>query len=133
MSGTKFDQGKAPLDLLPSDALLSVAEVLAFGEKKYAAGNWAKGLEYRRLISAALRHIGAFNAGEDKDPESGLSHIAHASCCLLFLLSMEKRRPDLDNRWDKPSKPVRPDPIGDELVERTRVAIGLGLKTKYKT
>lgn len=106
-TGTKHDTGKPPMDLLPHESLVEVAKVLAFGEKKYSAGNWAKGIEYRRLISAAQRHLGDFNAGIDKDEESGLSHLAHAACCLLFLLYMEKKRPDLDNRWAKAeAKPV---------------------------
>ena len=31
-----FDAGKTRLDLLPVDALCQVADVLAYGEKKYA-------------------------------------------------------------------------------------------------
>jgi hypothetical protein len=102
--GTKHDNGKAPMDLLPHESLIEVAKVLGFGEKKYSAGNWAKGISYRRLISAAQRHIGEFNSGVDKDAESGLSHIAHASCCLLFLLYMEQKKPELDDRWVKEAK-----------------------------
>lgn len=101
-SGTKHDQGKAPLDLIPYAGEEAIAQVLAFGAKKYAPGNWAKGIEYSRLISAAKRHIGAYASGEDVDPESGLSHIAHAGCCIMFLLHMQKHRPDLDDRWSKP-------------------------------
>lgn len=106
--GVKFDAGKAPLDLLPYEALAEVARVLGFGEIKYGTGNWAQGVEQRRLISAALRHIGQFNSGEDFDPESGINHIAHATCNLLFSLWMYKNRPDLDNRWSKKVLP-RPD------------------------
>jgi len=111
MSGTKYDAGKAPLDLLPFEAEEEIARVLAFGEKKYSAGNWAKGIGYRRLLAAARRHIGAFNSGVDKDEESGLSHIAHAACCLMFLLYMEKKRPDLDDRWAKPTRGPEPGSI----------------------
>jgi len=100
-SGLKYDENKPPLDLLPPDALNEVAKVLAFGAKKYARGNYRKGLQYSRLISASLRHIMAFNAGEDKDPESNESHIAHAACCLLFLLDMQKLKPEMDDRWTK--------------------------------
>lgn len=120
MSGTKHDQGKPPLDLLPYDALVEVAKVLQFGESKYSAGNWAKGIEYRRLISAAYRHLGAYNSGEDYDEESGLLHTAHLACCVLFLISMSKRHPNLDNRWDKNAKSILPfsqgkNPVGGNL------------------
>lgn len=99
--GLKYDDGKAPMDLLPYESLEEIAKVLGFGEKKYTAGNWAKGIEMRRLLSAAMRHLGQFNSGQDIDEESGLSHLAHAGCCILFAIYMNKFRPDLDNRWTK--------------------------------
>lgn len=97
--GLKFDQDKPRMDLLPYSSLEEIAKVLTFGAKKYTAGNWAKGLHYSRLISAAQRHIGSMNEGEDTDPESGLPHSAHAACCLLFLIWMQKNKPEMDDRW----------------------------------
>jgi hypothetical protein len=97
VSGTKYDSGKAPLSLIPPEALVAEAEVLAFGARKYAAHNWRGGFEWSRLIDAALRHITAF--GEDKDPESGLSHLAHARCCLGFLIAHEVNGLGHDNRY----------------------------------
>lgn len=99
--GVKHDSNKSPMDLLPFDSLDEIAKVLAFGEIKYAAGNWANGISTRRLISATMRHILQFNSGEDNDPESGLSHLAHAGCNIVFALWMMKNRPDMDNRWVK--------------------------------
>jgi len=99
--GVKFDAEKAALDLIPLEALIGLGNVLTFGAKKYQRANWANGIEYSRLISAALRHIAAFNAGQDMDPESGLSHIDHALCNLAFLAWMRVHRTDMDNRWIK--------------------------------
>lgn len=65
------------------------------------AGNWAKGIEMRRLLSAAMRHIGQFNSGQDLDEESQTLHIANAACNLLFAIWMYKNKPELDNRWAK--------------------------------
>jgi hypothetical protein len=87
------------MSLLDSSWLLGVAEVLTFGEKKYAANNWRKGLSVSRLMDAAARHQASFNDGEDLDPESGKSHLYHASCCLMFASWMIKNRPDLDDRY----------------------------------
>jgi len=95
----KYDQDKPPLDLLSRVALEETAKVMAFGAKKYAAHNWRKGFDWNRPLAAAMRHIQAFNDGEDKDPESGLSHLAHAACCIMFLLEFEKTHPELDNRY----------------------------------
>ena len=104
MKGIKYDDGKARMSLVPHGAMEEVAKVLAFGANKYSPGNWAKGIQYSRLLDAAERHVGAFNEGQDKDNESGLSHIAHATCCLLFLLWMEKNKPEMDDRWIKEIK-----------------------------
>ena len=95
----KFDDGKLPLHLLSTEAMNQTAAVLAFGAEKYAAHNWRKGFVWSRPLSAAMRHITAFNAGEDKDPESGLSHLAHAACCIMFLLEFEKTHKELDDRY----------------------------------
>ena len=97
--GLKFDQDKAPMDLLDPFALTQVAAVLLFGARKYARHNWRNGIKISRLIAASLRHIMAFNDGEDFDSETGLSHLAHAMCCLMFALWMMEHRPDMDDRW----------------------------------
>lgn len=106
--GLKFDQDKAPLELLDRVFLFGVAMVLAFGAKKYARDNWRKGIELSRLIGAAMRHILAFNDGEDNDEESGLSHLYHAGCCLMFAARMHRDRPDLDDRYKRPTPPADP-------------------------
>ena|SRR3990167_1261216 len=84
----KFDNDKTDWAILPFSSIEEIVKVLKFGETKYARGNFAvgKGLGYLRLINASIRHIIAFARGEDNDPESGLNHIAHAACCLVFLL-----------------------------------------------
>lgn len=97
--GTKHDQGKPPMALLDPEFLEGVARVLDFGAKKYAAHNWRNGLAYSRLISASYRHLGAINKGEDVDPETGELHAYHLGCTIMFLASMMKTRPDLDDRW----------------------------------
>lgn len=97
--GIKHDSDKPALALLPFRATEEVAKVLAFGAKKYDAWNWKKGFAWSRLIGAALRHLFAFARGEDKDAETGLSHLAHAACCVLFLLEHELESLGSDDRW----------------------------------
>ncbi len=105
--GVKHDEGKPPLGLLDGYALEQVALVMAMGEKKYGRHNWRGGFKYSRLIDAALRHIFAFNDGTDHDPESNLSPIAHAICMLMFLLRIQRDRPDLDDRYLSGTKEVK--------------------------
>lgn len=97
--GVKHDQEKIPLELLSSTWLMGVGRVLGFGAKKYAAHNWRKGLQQSRLLGAALRHIVAYLGGEDRDEETGLSHLYHASCCLMFTSELKETHPELDDRW----------------------------------
>ncbi len=87
----KHDTGKPRADLLPPRALLAVARVLALGAKKYGPNNWHKCQEPPRYVGAALRHVLAYMSGEKRDAESGESHLAHAACCVLFLLELDER------------------------------------------
>jgi len=103
-AAVKFDVDKPRTDLFSEPALYGLAKVLGFGAKKYAADNWRKGLEWRRCIGAAFRHLLAFSAGEDIDPESGLPHIDHAMCCLMFLSEYQKRGTGTDDRYKGGSK-----------------------------
>lgn len=98
----KFDRGKPRLDLLPTSALEEVAKVMAAGAAKYDDHNWRKGTAWSRYYAAALRHLFAWWRGEDNDPETGLSHLAHATCCLLFILEYArggKRHEKNDDRY----------------------------------
>lgn len=100
--GAKFDSGKAPYHLLAFDAIGGTVDVLAFGAAKYAPRNWEKGIVYSRVYAAALRHMTAWWMGEDGDQETGLSHLDHAACCLMFLQAYTKRGiPGLDDRPNK--------------------------------
>ena len=42
--GIKFDEGKAPLELIAPEMLFATATVLGFGAAKYAPRNWEKGM-----------------------------------------------------------------------------------------
>lgn len=85
-TGVKYDQQKARYDLLPWLALECASVVLLHGSKKYDEHNWRKGLHWSRLVRAAIGHVAAFARGEDYDRETHLPHLAHAACCVLFLL-----------------------------------------------
>ena len=86
--GKKSDTGKLRWDLLPWGALVPVARVLDFGARKYAEENWRHVRPFRKRYKAALlRHVLAYANGEELDRETGESHLAHATCCALFLLA----------------------------------------------
>lgn len=84
---TKHDEGKWRFSLIPMSALLQIIGVLEFGAKKYTQGGWKTVPNAQeRYFNACIRHLTAWWDGERNDSESGLSHLAHAGCCILFLL-----------------------------------------------
>ena len=90
--GTKDDKQKPRWSLLPKGTIGQVIAVLEFGADKYQVNNWQHVSNHQeRYYDAAMRHLEAWWNFERKDNESGLSHLAHAVCCLLFLMWFERR------------------------------------------
>lgn len=96
--GRKDDHSKPRMDLIPPEALEQLAAVLSFGAKKYDDRNWEKGMKWSRVYAATLRHLLSWWKGEEKDPESGFSHLSHALCCIAFLVTYEARSRGTDDR-----------------------------------
>ncbi len=94
----KLDTGKARLDLLAPDFLHAMGRVMAFGAKKYAAWSWSDGKAWSKDYAAVLRHMTYWANGEDLDPESGESHLAHAASDIMFLLVSQLRGLGTDDR-----------------------------------
>ena len=89
IEGTKFDQGKTRIDLLPPEFVIAVSKILTYGSVKYEDHNWRKGIAYSRVAGALLRHLFAYLGGEIQDPETGMSHLWHAACNLAFLITFD--------------------------------------------
>lgn len=89
--GVKYDVGKVPLDLISTYAMEEVAKVLDFGARKYDRYNWAKGMNYSRVLAAAKRHMAAWENRIDIDEEAGTNHLANAMVNLMFLLDYQLR------------------------------------------
>lgn len=88
--GRKFDNSKNRWDLLPWAEVEEVVEILTFGAEKYEENNWQHVFPRSRYIAAGMRHFTARIKGEKIDPESGKSHLAHAICCMLFIMWGDK-------------------------------------------
>lgn len=95
----KKDSGKTDWSLMPWESVEEINRVLEFGAQKYSAHNWKEGggFSYTRVLNSLLRHIFSYIRGEDRDPESGLSHLAHAGCNVLFLLYYERYKEKYSN------------------------------------
>lgn len=88
----KKDSGKDQWYLMPFETLRDVVRVLMFGASKYTPFGWQAVVKDnpKRYFDAAIRHLVAWQSGEKYDQESGLSHLAHAACDVIFLLWNEK-------------------------------------------
>jgi hypothetical protein len=98
-TGNHFDDGKPPIHLIPSEAITGIAKALDFGAKKYGEYNFRKGIKHTKIIDSLIRHALAYLAGEDFDPESGLSHIQHLGANYAMLEYIRLHHPDLDDRF----------------------------------
>jgi hypothetical protein len=103
--GARFNEGKPQLSfaVLGREVLAGEAAVWERGAKKYARGNWLKGMSWTQSADSLLRHLSAFLNGEDNDPETGLPHVDHIVCCAKILSNSVHTRPELDDREKKDS------------------------------
>lgn len=97
--GVKDNRGKSRVDLLPTKPLVAAGEVMEYGARKYKPHNWRLGLNWSDTMASAMRHLLAFNDGEDLDPETGKPHLAHALCQVLFLAEYYMTGTGTDDRF----------------------------------
>jgi hypothetical protein len=101
-----YDSHKPRMELLPTEGLVEWARAMTFGASKYGDNNWRRGLAWTRVLGSLSRHLTAFSSGEDRDPESGVSHMAHVMCNAAFLLNYEKHKPQFDDRYQRAEEPA---------------------------
>lgn len=78
---------KPQLHLLPPIFCTETAAALSDGARKYGAWNFRRSRVIRSTYtSAILRHVMAIQNGEDRCPESGVTHLGHiaANCAILL-------------------------------------------------
>jgi hypothetical protein len=113
--GSKLAQFAA----LDPRAITELAKVAGFGAQKYSQHNFLRGYDWSLSANAASRHFLAWLGGEDVDPESGLSHLAHAMWNLHTLIAFQSRGLGTD---DRPTAANLAALVGDieQLAERER-------------
>lgn len=99
MSAKKFDENKPDISLLPYNSLAEISKAMMFGAKKYGRHNYLEGRGWLSLGAAMLRHGLKWVDGEDKDPESGVSHLAHVSANCIMLMEYAFRGLGNDDRY----------------------------------
>lgn len=95
----KIGKTKPPLHLIPPSA--EIAESMAFevGAAKYGPYNWREATVAASVyMAAAKRHLAQWWDGNNIDPESGATHLAHARACLAILIDAESIGKLVDDR-----------------------------------
>ncbi len=78
---------KPDLSNIPPSAILALAGAMSLGAKKYGPFNWREHqISSSVYYSACMRHLMQWWDGEDIDPESGQTHLAHAMACLALTI-----------------------------------------------
>lgn len=94
-----FGVRKPSAQFIPPVALIEESVVMALGAAKYGAFNWQQDpVDASTYYSAAIRHLLQWFSGEDRDQESGASHLAHVRACMAILLDAQASGKLVDDR-----------------------------------
>lgn len=132
-TGGQKGQKPEQFSLLPWPALGEIAKVYAFGAEKYDRDNWRKGYDWHLSMDAIIRHLAAFWAGEDLDPESGLPHLAHAGFHVLTLLTFLADTDQYGDLDDRPETLRARREATDALRHATLESLGLAPEQRIET
>jgi hypothetical protein len=98
-------RAKVSLSLVPSVAILEMAQAFRDGASKYGPFNWRKDpVSASVYLDAAFRHMELYRAGQDIASDSGIKHIVHSMSCFAILLDAELVGSLIDDR-DKMEDP----------------------------
>ncbi|TCR07303.1 dATP/dGTP diphosphohydrolase domain-containing protein [Neorhizobium sp. JUb45] len=94
-----FGVRKPSAQFIPPVAIIEESAVMALGAAKYGAFNWQDDpVDATTYYSAAIRHLLQWFSGEDRDTESGASHLAHVRACMGILLDAQGAGTLIDDR-----------------------------------
>lgn len=96
---TVLGEAKPKISDTPTIGIREMGKVFTMGAAKYGRFNWRKHTVSSSVYyDAAFRHLSAWFEGEDTDPESGLSHLAHVMACMNILMDAAAHDKLNDNR-----------------------------------
>lgn len=95
----RYNGGKNRLDLVPMKWMEGLGSVVTFGANKYRPNGWRDGMPWNNTLGSALRHIAAWQNGEELDSDSGLPHLLHAATNLMFIYTYQQEGIGEDDRF----------------------------------
>lgn len=104
---TIMGEAKPKMSDTPVIGIRLLGQVHTHGAEKYGRFNWREhNVSSSVYYDAAMRHITAWFDGEDNDPDTGLSHLAHVMAGMNIILDAQDHKSLNDNR---------PKNLGSEL------------------
>lgn len=81
---------KPSLSAVAMRSVYEMGKAMDDGAKKYGRFNWRENSVISDIyIDAALRHINAWQDGENNATDSGVNHLAHAMACMSIIIDAE--------------------------------------------
>lgn len=101
----RYNSGKVQTREIDPNFILGIGEVLTKSREKYDHFNWCKPTKLSTPYESMMRHIMAFQSGEDFDKETQSHHLLHAATNLMFMYYHITNNPeDSDDRFFKKDK-----------------------------
>ena len=93
------EDNKLPMEYLVYSVLADDAKCHKHGANKYGKLNWrSSSIKASTYVGAIMRHLLAWESGEEIDTESGLSHLTHIRACCAVVLDAQKHDSFVDDR-----------------------------------
>jgi hypothetical protein len=99
----RYNAGKIQTREVDPDFIMGIGEVLTKSRAKYEAFNWQKDTPFSVPYESLLRHLMAFQKGEELDKESGCHHLLHVATNIMFLY-YHRNNVKMDDRGFKEKK-----------------------------
>jgi hypothetical protein len=81
----RFNTGKPQCRELDPSFIIGMGAVLTKSREKYDEFNWQRPTKLSTPYDSAMRHIMAFQQGEELDKETLQHHLLHAAVNLMFM------------------------------------------------
>lgn len=105
ITSARYNEGKVQTREVDPAFILGIGEVLTKSRAKYDHFNWCKPTKLSTPYESMMRHIMAFQQGEELDKETQSHHLLHAATNLMFMYYHITNNPEeSDDRFFKKDK-----------------------------
>jgi hypothetical protein len=114
----RFGRAKPSMHFIPPAAIILESIVAALGAKKYGAFNWrTQPVNATTYTDAIFRHLSEYLDGDEVDPESKVTVLAHIRSCCAILIDAELNGVLIDDRHKSATQ------VNRKLIEALTIPI----------